>query len=357
MSLYQTKYYDFGPTFASEKLEELDKIKIDHDTLRLWLKKAGIECIWTRKKKKKHRKWRERKACCGQMIQLDGSIHKWLEDRSSERIVLLGYVDDATNRVYARFYRYEGTLTAFDSFKRYVRKYGLPLSVYVDKHSTYKTTRDKTKEEELLDQEAVTQFGRAMEELGVNLIFAHSAQAKGRVERLFKTFQDRLVKEMRLANIKTLEEANKFLELYLPKYNKKFNVLPKSEADVHRKAPPAPKLDSILCKKTVHFVYNDSTIRHDNKYYLIENVLKRAVKHVIVEERINGKMLIKQNNKTLKYKEIDKAIKVSELVKEPKPVVPKKKKQTKPAKNHPWRIDKVIEDQNLTVEELEEAVF
>ena len=142
---------------------------------------------------------------------MDGSHHAWLEDRGPE-LVLMGYIDDATNRVYGRFYDYEGTMPALDSFKRYVRRYGLPMSVYLDKHTTYKSPRKLTVEEELSGVcKPLSQFERALGELGVEVIHAHSPQAKGRIERLFGTLQDRLVKEMRLRGIKTREEANAFL--------------------------------------------------------------------------------------------------------------------------------------------------
>jgi len=146
LRLYERKYGDFGPTLASEKLRELDGIEVNAETLRLWLRQSGVR--YKRRKSRCRRQRRERRPCLGAMVQLDGSHHDWLEGRGP-RMVLMGYIDDATNRVYGRFYDYEGTFPAFDSFKRYARRYGIPASVYLDRHSTYKSSRELTLEEQL----------------------------------------------------------------------------------------------------------------------------------------------------------------------------------------------------------------
>ena len=188
--LYQGKYPDFGPTLASEKLLEADGLRVSDETLRIWLIENGL---WKKRRKRSaHRQWRPRKECFGEMVQMDGSHHDWLEGRGPQ-LVLMGYIDDATNTTFARFHEYEGTLPAMDSFKRYVRKYGLPLSVYLDRHTTYKSPRKLTPEEELAGiAEPMSEFERALKELGVEVIHAHSPQAKGRIERLFGVLQDRL---------------------------------------------------------------------------------------------------------------------------------------------------------------------
>src|SRR3989338_8208657 len=200
IGLYREKYKGFGPTLLSEKLLELEGIKISKETLRNWLIETGD---WEKvRKSRTHRQWRERKHYFGEMVQMDGSHHDWLEGRGSE-LVLMAYIDDATNRIYARFYDYEGTIPAMESFKHYILKYGIPMSVYLDRHSTYKSTGKPTIEDELANKMPKSQFERALEELGVRVIHAYSPQAKGRIERLFKTLQDRLVKEMRLKGINT----------------------------------------------------------------------------------------------------------------------------------------------------------
>src|SRR3990172_2915226 len=244
--LYKTTYADFGPTLATEKLLERDGIKISDETLRGWLLGAGI---WQKRRKRSpHRRWRERRECFGEMVQMDGSHHDWLEGRGSE-LVLMAYIDDATSTTYARFYDYEGTMPAMDSFQRYVHKYGLPMSVYLDRHTTYKSPKKLTEWEKIEDIAPLSQFERALKELGVELIHALSPQAKGRIERLFGVLQDRLVKEMRLREIKTKEEANEFLEEYLPGYNERFRVCPANEADAHVRLPGAFDLDRYLCIK------------------------------------------------------------------------------------------------------------
>jgi transposase len=301
LRLYKEKYPDFGPTLETEKLFEIDKIKINDETLRLWLLRAGIP--YKKRKKRPHREWRERKHSFGEMIQMDGSHHNWFEGRG-EKCVLMGYIDDATGRPFGRFYAYEGTLPAMDSFKSYIKKYGIPVSIYLDKHTTYKSNKKQTVEDELNDIEPLSQFARAAKELSINLIYANSPQAKGRIERLFHTFQDRLIKEMRLEKIKTIAEANKFLIRYLPAYGKRFSVRPANNTDLHRVIPEGVNLNKILCVRTIRVLRNDFTIAHNGKLYQVEDNLN--AKEVTIEERINGSMRIIYKNKVLKYREITK---------------------------------------------------
>jgi len=244
---YTKRYSDVGPTLAAEKLQEREGIRISDETLRLWLLEAGVTHF--KRRARPHRAWRERRKHRGELIQMDGSHHAWLEDRGPE-CVLMAYIDDASNRVYARFYAYEGTLPAMDSFKRYIRRDGIPMSVYLDKHSTYKAWAEPTLAEQLAGRKPKSQFERALEDLGVAGIPADSPQAKGRIERLFGTFQDRLIKEMRLANVKNLDEANRFLSGYLPIYNRRFCIKPAEGIDLHRPIPARLNLDDILCIRT-----------------------------------------------------------------------------------------------------------
>ncbi len=203
--LYRTTYPDFGPTLFTEKLEERDGLSISRETARRWLVEEGL---WkTHRRRKVHRLWRERKEHYGEMLQMDGSHHDWFEGRGPA-CVLMAYIDDATSKVWGRFYEYEGTIPAMDSFTQYITTYGIPMSVYFDKHTTYKSPAKRDE-----DVERHSQFGRALTELGVRMRHAHSPQAKGRIERLFKTLQDRLVKELRLRSI---PDANRFLVSYLP---------------------------------------------------------------------------------------------------------------------------------------------
>lgn len=328
LSLYQGRYPDFGPTLATEKLLECDGIKISDETLRRWLVEAGI---WKKKRKRSsYRQWRQRRECFGQMVQMDGSHHDWLEGRGP-KLVLMGYVDDATSRVYGRFYDYEGTLPAMDSFKRYVETYGLPMSVYLDRHTTYKSPRKLTEWDEAEGIEFLSQFERALKELGVEVIHALSPQAKGRIERLFGVLQDRLVKEMRLRGIKTKEEANAFLEEYLPRYDERFRVCPANETDAHVKLPRHVDLDRYLCIKTERTLRKDNTIALDGRLYQIE---QRGGKKVVVEERIDGSMLMFSNGTPLTYKKITERPQ-KEVV--PKTDLRKRNRPQKPSKDHPWK--------------------
>lgn len=333
IALYKSIYDDFGPMFASEKLFERDKIKISRETLRIWLKEEGIP--YATRKERPHRQWRERKHYYGQMVQMDGSHHDWLEGRGP-LCVFMGYIDDATGKPFGRFYKYEGTLPAMDGFKRYIEKGGIPQSVYLDKHSTYKSTKKPSIEDELNNVEPLSQFERALKELGVEVIHADSPQAKGRIERLFKTFQHRLIREMRLRGISTIEDANKFLEYYLPVYARRFGVAPAKEGDLHRPIPKGVDLDSILCVKTRCSLRNDFTVAYDKKLYqVLDNT---SAKEVMVEERVDGSMVMRYKDAILKFKEITTR---------PRKEEPKKayefrlKKIYIPPKNHPWRRFKV----------------
>lgn len=326
LGLCQGIYAGFNPTFASEKLFERNKIKISRETLRRWFIAEGI--AYDKRKARPHRRWRERKAYCGEMVQMDGSHHDWFEGRSKP-CVLIGYIDDATSRVYARFYEYEGTFPAMDSFKRYALKYGLPQNVYLDCHSTYKGSKTPAIEDELLNRKTLSQFGRALEELGVHLIHAQSAPAKGRVERLFKTFQDRLIKEMRLKGLKSIAEGNEFLSHYLPVFNRRFNVVALKEEDLHRLLPEGLDLAKIFSVRTPRALRNDFTVVHEGKLYQVEDNMR--AKEVIIEERINGSLFITYKGRALKYHEItQRPQKIQQ---------PRKMRIYKPAAmDNPWRV-------------------
>jgi transposase len=327
LSLYQARYPDFGPTLATEKLLECDGIKISDETLRRWLIDAGF---WKKRRKRSgFRQWRPRKECFGQMVQMDGSHHDWLEGRGP-KLVLMAYIDDATNTIYGRFSDYEGTLPAMDSFTGYVKKYGLPMSVYLDRHTTYKSSKKLTEWEEVAGIESLSQFERALKELGVEVIHALSPQAKGRIERLFGVLQDRLVKEMRLAGIMTKAQANAFLTGYLLRYNERFTVCPANETDAHVRLPSHVDLNRYLCIKTVRTIRKDNTIALDGRLYQIE---ERGGKKIVVEERLDGSLRMISRGRSLKYREITERPK--------KEVVPKTdarvfSRPPKPAKDHPW---------------------
>lgn len=300
LSIYEKDYYDFGPTLACEKLLERNKIHISDETLRQWL--IGAE-LWKVKKRKRYRCWRERKARFGEMVQMDGSHHAWFEDRRAI-CTLMGYIDDATGKKRGWFYEYEGTLPAMDSLKRYIKRYGIPLSIYLDRHSTYKGSEKLTIEQQLKGEINLSQFERACKELSIQVIHAHSAPAKGRVERSFRTDQDRLVKELRLRGIKSLEEGNRFLTAYWHKHNQRFSVPAREHIDMHQPVPAGMDLNSILCIKTERVVRNDFTILYEGEFYQILD--KTVGKNVIVEEHADGKKHLTHQGRKIAFKKIER---------------------------------------------------
>jgi hypothetical protein len=327
LAIYRRDYPDFGPTLATEKLWERNRIKISDETLRHWLVE---EDLWKVKKRKRYRCWRERKARFGEMIQMDGSHHLWFEDRRDVS-TLMGYIDDATGTKRGWFYEYEGTFPAMDSLKRYIKRYGIPMSIYLDRHATYKALGKPTIEEELRGEINLSQFERACKELSIEVIHAYSAPAKGRVERSFRTDQDRLVKELRLEGINTLEEANKFLNAYWPKHNRRFSIPPRETIDMHRPVPCRMNLDSVLCIKTEHTVRNDFTVMHAGEFYQILD--KTVGKSVVVEEHTDGKKYVSFKGRKIAFKKIKQP---------PVPTQQPKKykdynKASIPSPNHPWR--------------------
>jgi hypothetical protein len=326
--LYRCQYSDFGPTLASEKLQERDRLHVSDETLRLWLLESGD---WKKRRKaRKHRRWRERKSHRGEMVQMDGSHHDWFEGRGPY-CVLMSYIDDATGKVFGRFYEYEGTIPALDSFKRYSQKNGLPVSVYLDRHTTYKSTAKASMEDDLNEKVPLSEFERALKELEVKVIHATSPQAKGRVERLFRTLQDRLVKEMRLRGIRTIEEGNGFLKQYLPVYNRRFSVAPREGDNLHRFLPKGLNLDAFLCIKTERTLRNDFTVAHEKKLYQIED--RTRASKVMVHEQINGSLKMTYQDRPLRFKEI-----TARPVKQEKaPVRERITKRSIPSPNHPWR--------------------
>ena len=329
IKLCQSKYEGFGPTFASEKLIEIDKVGIHPETLRLWFKEEGI--AYKQRKVKKHRNWRERRTSYGKMVQMDGSHHKWFEERAP-KCVLIGHIDDAMGKMYGNFYEYEGTKPFMDSFKKYVKKKGIPQQVYLDMHATYKSPKKASIEEELNNQRSLTQVGRALKELGVDIIYAHSPQAKGRIERSFETHQDRLVKELRLAGIDNIKDANKFLHSYYwPKHNRKFAVKAKDSADVHMAVPKGIDLNRVFSIKNKASLRNDFTVQYKKKFYQILEPV-RAEK-VVIEERLDGKIYIYHKDKQLKYKVIAKRPQEKKRIK----VGRQRRKVYIPPKEHPFK--------------------
>jgi hypothetical protein len=330
MREYRGQYGGFGPTLACEKLFERDGIEVSVQTLRNWLIEAGQWQVV--RKRRRHRSWRERKAHTGEMVQLDGSHHEWLEGRGP-KLVLMSYVDDATGRCFARFYGYEGTIPAMESFRRYVRRFGLPMSLYLDKHTTYKSKDEPTIEQRLRGEKPLSQFERAMKELGVVVIHAHSPQAKGRVERHFRTHQDRLVKELRLAGASTIEQANAMLDRYLRGHNRRFAREPAMPGDLHRPVPGQVDVTAVLSIQTSRALRNDRTVAHNGQLFQITSEV--LAKQVVVEERVSGSLRIRFGDRYLNYRRIHRRPQSKTAAPSSRPRGPNK--PSRPAKDHPWR--------------------
>jgi hypothetical protein len=331
LARYAQRYPDFGPTLAAEKLQE-EGLAVDHETLRRWLLVGGQWSV--RRRRQKHRQWRERRACFGDMVQMDGSEHDWFEGRG-QRPVLMVMIDDATNQTYAQFFEGETTRACFDMIEQWARRHGLPQSLYVDRDSIYRCERLPSVEEQLGGKAPQTQFGRAMQQLGVEVILANSPQAKGRVERRNGLLQDRLVKELRLAGISDVARANAFLrQKFLPQINRRFTVKPTSQADVHR--PLVRDMDAILSWEYERVVQRDWTVACQGRCYQIEKEhegLSLVGRRVRVRQRRSGQVELLYAEQVLRMKALPA-----------KPVRTKEPPRrigrlavAKPMGDHPWK--------------------
>jgi hypothetical protein len=338
LKLVRRHYADFGPTFANEKLWEKHGLKLSTWRLRRGMIAAGI---WkSRKCREKHRAWRPRRACVGQLVQLDGSEHAWFEDRA-ERCVLLVYIDDATSRIlHGEFISVEETMSLFGATGAYLSEHGRPVAFYVDKDGVYRINRAESIEEQLADSRAMTQFSRAMEELGIEMIFAHSPQAKGRVERSFDTHQDRLVKELRLAGISDRESGNRYLrEHYWPAHNRRFSVEPLNATDAHRPLLKQHDLGRILSIQTRRVVERDYTLRLKNRFFQIlpdQLVRVRPKDTVLIEERLDGSVHLRFRGRYLAFRTIPKPAKKPPLELRLLKPVPAKAPKTTPYRPPAW---------------------
>ena len=302
--LVKKHYPDFGPTFAQEKLLEINQVTLSVSALRNALIADGH---WkTHKQHSFYRAWRERRPCVGELVQLDGSDHDWFEGRGP-KCVLLPYVDDATSRVlYGQFIPVEDTLNLMAASWIYLETQGRPLAFYVDKDSIYKINRQATVDEEMRDSQPLTQFTRAMMELGIDVITANSPQAKGRVERGHETHQDRLVKELRLAGISTMEKANPFLrDIYFPQHNARFAVAPANSTDVHRPLLKVHRLNEILSLRSPRVLAHDFTLRFQHRAFQLladQPCRVRPGADIDVETRLDGSTHLRFKNCYLNFK-------------------------------------------------------
>lgn len=309
LALYEEKYWDFGPTLASEKLREEDGYELHAETLRIWLKEAGI---WQpRRKRKAHRSRRVRRMRFGELLQLDGSIHAWLPG-IDEKQCLMNLVDDATGKTLALMDSGETTNAAFRLLKWWIKLHGIPMAIYVDLKSLYISPKSlrTNEDEDLVEPEWLTHFSRACKDLGIEVIKAYSPQAKGRVERSHGVYQDRFVKELRLRQITTIGGANQLLQQgFVDKLNEKFMKTPQSEQDAHVPLMDDQNLDDILAWEYTRTVYNDWIVRFENQLLQIQKINSVRVKpkqKITVKKHLNGKITLWSKGQKIAYQFTEK---------------------------------------------------
>ena len=336
----KARYEDFGPTLASEHLGSDDGMEVQVETLRRWMKEAGL---WQRQRRRKpYRQRGEAKAHFGELVQLDGSFHGWLEERGP-RGCLMHMVDDATTKALGCFSEEETIWAAAGVLRRWIERYGVPLALYTDWKNVY--VRPPNAEERERGEPAVTQFGRMCAKLGIRIIAASSPQAKGRVERAHGTHQDRLVKKLRLAGIANYGQANAYLdEHYLAEHNRRYAHAALAKADYHRRRPTARQLDAVFWLEEERVVSEDWVVRYHNRLLQLARQSQHwapAKSRVLVRENEAGEVAIHYRNQRLGFHELKASIALGEgrgAAPSPAPPSPILRRSLPPASNHPWRL-------------------
>jgi len=334
----QARYEDFGPTLAAEHLASDDGLEVHAETLRWWLKEAGV---WQRHRRRKpYRQRREAKAHFGELVQLDGSFHEWLEERGP-RGCLMHMVDDATRKALGWFSEEETIWAAAGVLRRWIERYGVPQALYTDWKNVY--VRPPNAEERERGEPAVTQFGRMCAKLGIRIIAASSPQAKGRVERAHGTHQDRLVKKLRLAGTANYDQANAYLEKrYLAEHNRRYAHAALSQADYHRRRPTARQLDAVFWLEEERVVSEDWVVRYNNRLLQLERQSRHwapAKSRVLVRENEAGEVAIQYRNQPVDFRELKASTARGErrgAAPSPAPPSPILRRSLSPASNHPW---------------------
>ena len=336
------RYADFGPTLASEHLASDDGLKIHAESLRRWMREAGL---WQRKRKRKpYRQRRERKPHFGELVQLDGSFHHWLEERGGEGC-FMHMVDDASSVMQAQFSEQETIWAAVHLLRRWIELHGVPRALYTDWKNVY--VRAATEREQREGRVPVTQFGRMCQKLGIRIIAASSPQAKGRVERNHGTHQDRLIKKLRLRGITSYKEANRFLEEhYIAEHNRRFARKPAAEADYHRRRPTVRQLEEVFWLEEERVVSQDWVVRYQNRLLQLERQSRHwapAKSRVVVRENEAGEIAIHYRGQRLSFRELQRASTgTSEGRGAPPSSAPPSPSPTRwhawtPPPEHPWR--------------------
>jgi transposase len=326
----------FGPTLAAEHLASEDGVGVDSETLRRWMLAEGL---WSReRKRRRHRRRRERKEHFGELVQMDGSFHPWLEERGPEGC-LIDMADDATNQTLAQLGEQETIWAVADALRSWIETYGAPMALYVDWKNLYK--RPATPREQLRGEEPITQFGRMCGKLGIELIAASSPQAKGRIERIHGTHQDRLVKKLRRKGVVSHEAVNVYLRKeYLPEHNRRFARTAARPEDYHRRGPRAAELDRIFRLESERVVSEDGVVRYANRYFQLQPQSRQEAPgrgKVLVCEGRHGRMAIEYRGQALHWKEIPAPPKPRVESGRPRGSVPVVRRKCVPAANHPWR--------------------
>ena len=341
------RYADFGPTLAAEHLAQ-EGFSVSRETLRKWMTKAALWRPRAQRVKAVH-VWRERRACFGELVMQDSSPFRWLEDRGPA-CQLIALIDDASSRIWGRFTAHDTTEENLRTLEGWLRRYGRPLAHYTDKASIFRTAGPQPLPEQLRGDPLRTQFGRALHELGIEWIAAHSPQAKGRIERLFETLQDRLVKEMRLAGIDSIPGANHFLETrFLPQWEQRFTVLPRNARNAHRKLGSDYRLQEILSVRVTRQVAQDHTVSWDgNRWGVLREEVCAGLRGaaVEIERRLDGSHWLRFRGRYLHLRACPEAVRPAATPsglrpagvaqQRPKPQNKIKPKYHVPAE-HPWR--------------------
>ena len=336
--LAREEYRDFAPTLAAEHLERIG-IGVSRETVRSWQTEAGL---WKpgRQKIEAVHVWRQRRPAFGELVLMDTSDHDWLEGRGP-RLYLVAMIDDATSRLWGRFVESDSTAENLRTLRGWLELFGRPLALYTDKNTIFQTPRSA----ELIDRYGPpppTDFGTALEELRIEWIPAHSPQAKGRVERLFETLQDRLVKEMRIAAISSVEQADRYLrETFLPFWNERFTITPRSSHDAHRPLGSF-RLDSVLCHRFERVVSTDYTLRLNGQRWLIPRAhVQPGLRHsrVLIEKRLDGSSWVRYRGRHLPLQLAPPPAASPSGLRPPGPAAKPKlpPKACHPPNNHPWR--------------------
>jgi transposase len=341
------RYADFGPTLAAEHLAQ-EGFSVSRETLRKWMTKAALWRPRSQRVKKIH-VWRERRACFGELVMQDSSPFRWLEDRGPA-CQLIALIDDATSRIWGRFTEHDTTEENLRTLEGWLQRYGRPLAQYTDKASIFRKAGPQPLAEQLRGDALRTQFGRALNELGIEWIAAHSPQAKGRIERLFETLQDRLVKEMRLAGIDSIAAANDFLETrFIPEWEQRFTVVARNPRNAHRRLGPEQHLEEILSVRAARRVAEDHTVSWDgNRWGVLREEVCAGLRGaaVEIERRLDGSHWLRYRGRYLHLRACPEPVRPSASPSGLRPTglaeqLPRPKNQIKPKYHvpaeHPWR--------------------